>query len=114
MLIVGRDFSGKQAAAGGARAAMVIVGPVVATVMLAPDRTLLTGAAEMNRLIVCVVAHLTPITLAQRADRLADVAHDNPTIDFFCYETHGIAPRKHYLLLNADEIVEVRPHTLVL
>jgi hypothetical protein len=83
IFVVGRHFSGKQAAAGSARAAMVIVGPVISAMMLAPDRTLATRAAKMNRLIVCVVAHLAPIALAQRADRLAQVADDDPTIDFF-------------------------------
>jgi hypothetical protein len=68
---MGRDFSRKQAAAGSARAAMIIVGAVIAAVMLAPDRTLPARAAKMNRLIVCVVAHFAPIALAQRADRLA-------------------------------------------
>jgi len=68
---MGRDFRGKQTAAGGARAAMIIVGAVIAAVMLAPDRALLTRAAKMDWLGVCVVAHFAPIALAQGADRLA-------------------------------------------
>jgi hypothetical protein len=62
--VLGGDFSGKQAATGGARAAMIIVGAVVAAMMLAPDRALTARAAKMNRLIVCVVAHFAPIALA--------------------------------------------------
>lgn len=84
---------GKQAAAYGAGAPVILGRMVVVLVKRAPDRRAAALAAKMDGLVGRVSPHFMPVVIEHRTDATAEIAHDDGAVLLLILEAHVIPPR---------------------
>jgi hypothetical protein len=85
--------AGKQAAAIDTAAAMEGIGQMVLLVRRAPHGHTVADPAEVNRLLACALRHLAPVTIADPAEVVTEIADDHLDIRAFIFVAHRVHPR---------------------
>ena len=85
--------AGKQAAAIDTAATVEGIGQMILLVRRAPHGHALADPAEVNGPLACALRHLAPVTIADPAEVVAEVADDHLYIRAFICVAHRVHPR---------------------